>query len=350
MAQPMGHFQTAAWLQEPKAGARLQIRNDIEIPIPQEHQVLIKLECSGMCFSDIHSIYNETPMETDIAGHEGVGHVVQIGASVSDALLHARCGVRWHYSVCDECEICAVNSVACPRQQNSGRNVRGTFAQYICAPAKHITLLPERPPAEVLAPLLCAGLTMYSAIAKAELKPGNFIVIPGAGGGLGHLAVQIAAGKGYKVIAIDSGSSKRSLCLDLGATKFIDFATEDVENEVKAETGGLGAHAVVVSAGSEKAYSQGLAMLRNLGTLVCVGIPKSDFPLPVTPFQMIVRCLRVVGSSCGTVTELNELLDLAVKGRVRPRITMFDLDEINTVIDRLERFQIDGRAVLRIPQ
>lgn len=201
----------------------------------------------------------------------------------------------------------------------------------------------------MLAPLLCAGLTMYSAVIKAQLRPGDTIVIPGAGGGLGHLAVQIAVGKGYKVIAVDTGESKRRLCLELGAVNFVDFKVEDVLDRVRQATNGLGAHAVIVTASSEGAYAQGFDVLRSLGTMVCVGIPNKEFPLPISPFQLLVRCLKVVGSSCGTAEEMSELLQLAKQGLVLPRITTFKLEEINSVIDKLEQGKIDGRAVLRIP-
>lgn len=181
--------QVAAWLEKPCPGARLQIRDDISIPTPGDGEVLIKLECTGFCHSDVHSIYGETPMDTDIAGHEGVGRVIQAGSSVPQDLLNTRVGVKWLYSTCGACEICEVNPTACPNQHNSGRDRRGTFQQYIVAPAKDVTKIPDGLKSEIAAPLLCAGLTMYSAIGKANLRSGDWLVIPGAGGGLGHLLV-----------------------------------------------------------------------------------------------------------------------------------------------------------------
>jgi alcohol dehydrogenase, propanol-preferring len=347
---PQPGFQSAAWLPKAGPGATLEIRHDIEIPNPKSGQVLVKLECSGICHSDVHSIYNETPMETDIAGHEGVGNVVKLGPGVPDDFMGARVGIKWQYSTCGECEICPVDETACPNQDNSGRNVRGTFAQYIAAPAKDVTRLPKELKSEILAPLLCAGLAMYSSISKAKLNPGNWLVLPGAGGGLGHLGLQIAKFRGYKVIAIDSGEEKRKMCLDLGATVFLDFKTDNIEEEVKRLTNGYGAHAVVVSVGSTAAYTEGFKLLRRLGTLICVGIPRTDFDLPISPFMMIVRCLRVVGSSCGTRQEIDELLKIAVAGEVVPHVQVYELEEINTIVKKLANFEIGGRVVLKIPQ
>ncbi|KIV85747.1 hypothetical protein PV11_01409 [Exophiala sideris] len=342
--------QIAAWLEAPKPGARLVIRKDIEIPTPSDGEVLVKLEYTGFCHSDVHSIYGETPMDTDIAGHEGVGRVIKVGPKVLETMLNERVGIRWQYSTCGSCEICAVNPTVCPNQHNSGRDVRGTFQQYLVAPAKQVTRIPTQLKSEIVAPLLCAGLTLYSAIAKAQLNPGDWLVIPGAGGGLGHLGVQIASKRGYKVIAIDTGEAKREMCLKLGATTFLDFKSDKVEEEVKRLTNGFGVHACIVTAGSEAAYAESFKLVRNLGTLVCVGLPRLDFDLPISPFMMVVRGLHVVGSSVGTDKEMEELLDMAVKGDVVPQIAVFDFEEINNVMEKLARYEIGGRVVLKIPQ
>ncbi|OCT54124.1 Alcohol dehydrogenase [Cladophialophora carrionii] len=357
MASSIPTTQTAAWLEKPQPGARFQIRNDIEVPTPGEGDVLVKLEYTGFCHSDVHSAYGETPMSTDIAGHEGVGHVVKLGQNAPGELLNAKVGVRWQYSTCGSCEICDVNPTACPNQVNSGRNTRGTFqrkdrfrprvleqahrltgtiAEYIIAPAKHVTRIPADLKAEIAAPLLCAGLTLYSAIAKARLRPGDWLVIPGAGGGLGHIGVQIAAKRGYKVIAIDSGESKRALCLKLGASAFLDFKKDAVEDEVKRLTNGFGAHATIVTAGIDAAYEQAFKLIRNYGTLLTC----SDTRVGLT----------VVGSSVGTDAEMQELLQMAVKGEVVPQIAVYPFEEINAVMEKLVRFEIEGRVVLRIPQ
>ncbi|KAL7916992.1 chaperonin 10-like protein [Trichoderma austrokoningii] len=198
--------QTAAWLDHPHHGATLTLRNDIPIPKPSEGEVLVKLECSGFCHSDVHSIYGETPMETNIAGHEGVGRVVKLGKGVPSDVKGKLVGVKWLYSACGECEICQVRYVHCPHQNNSGRNVPGTFQQYVVSPLKYTTIVPDGLEPDIVAPLLCAGVTVYAGVAQASkfkfIKKGDSIVILGAGGGLGHLAVQVASVSGYRVIAV----------------------------------------------------------------------------------------------------------------------------------------------------
>ncbi|KKK26475.1 alcohol dehydrogenase, partial [Aspergillus rambellii] len=279
--------------------ARLDIRNDRPVPTPAEGEVLVKLEYSGVCHSDVHSVRGETPMLTDVAGHEGVGRVVQ---------------------------------------------------EYLVSPAAHVTKIPAELDPDTAAPLLCAGIAMYSSIMKTKTLPGDWIVLPGAGGGLGHMGVQIAVKKGLKVIAIDSGEKKKQLCLKLGATIFLDYKTDNVESEVKALTSGLGAHAVICTAQSEAAYEQSLRLLRSLGVLVCVGIPNVPFRLPASPFDMIVKGLTIVGNSAGTAREMEELMEMAVAGDVKAHIECFEFDQIDDVIQRLGRSEIDGRAVMRIPE
>lgn len=339
--------QVGAWIKDPGPNAEIKIRNDIPIPTPGPNEVLIKLSCSGVCHSDVHNMLGHTPMSTDIGGHEGVGHVFKLGPSVSQSLLNKRVGVKWLHTYCNKCEICSVDVTACPNQHNSGRDVPGTFQQFTLSPVEGLTMIPQTLEDEVAAPLLCAGLSMYGSISRAGIKEGEWLVLTGAGGGLGHLGVQIAREKGLKTIAIDTGQHKRDFCMKLGATAFLDFRNDDIEAGVKQLTNGYGAHAVICTAGPA-AYAQAIRMLRNCGTLVCVGLVTEN--LPVSPFQMLNRALRVVGSSVGTPKHLEELLGLAVKGKVKPKVEVKEFDELNEVMKDLAAYQVQGRIVVKIPQ
>ncbi|KAJ5805089.1 hypothetical protein N7474_010976 [Penicillium riverlandense] len=325
----------------------VQITTMHPVPRPGDGEVLVKLEFSGVCHSDVHSIRRDTPMSTDVAGHEGIGKVIQVGTGVDETQW---IGQRVGISSCLQCEICAINHTACPYQKNAGANVPGTFQQYIVSPAMHVTKIPAGLSPETAAPLLCAGISMYSSITKSRARPGDWLVIPGAGGGLGHLGVQVAVKKGIKVIAVDTGEKKEQLCLSLGATWFLDYQKVDVVETVISLTSGLGAHAVICTANSERVYEQSMKMLRPLGTLVCIGIPNTPFRLPATPFEMIIKGLTIVGNSAGTAKEMDELLEIAVAGDVKTHVEVFGLTEISDVLQRLERADVDGRAVLRIPE
>lgn len=151
------------------------------------------------------------------------------------------------------------------------------------ADARYVTELPDDLPGEIAAPLLCAGLTMAGAVAKLDgcLAENDWVVISGSGGGLGHLGVQIASRlRRFRVIAVDSGEAKRDLSLESGAREFIDFVRENVEERVKEITG-EGAAAIVVVSGSEQAFIMAPSLVRNMGLIVTVGLPRNDFHMPI---------------------------------------------------------------------
>lgn len=158
--------------------------------------------------------------------------------------------------------------------------------------------------------------------------------------------VQIAHRRGFRVIAVDTGETKLKLCKDLGASYALDLKTDDVPAMVKNITNGYGVHGAICLASSKAGYEQTLSLLRNLGTLVCVGLGMDD--LPISPFQTIVRGLRILGSSVGTEQEMNELLDMAANGEVKAIVEVFEFSELDEVLQKLQRNEISGRAVVRL--
>ncbi|RAQ51263.1 alcohol dehydrogenase [Aspergillus flavus] len=342
-------YQTAATIERPLPGAKLDLRHDIPVPEPKAGEVLIKLECTGFCHSDLHNINGELPMSTNVPGHEGIGRVVQVGPDTTEDMMGKRVGVkyhspisqllrngltstRWLYSTCMKCPTCKVNYPNCPNQSNSGRNVPGTFQQYIVSPADFVSIIAEELEPEAVAPLLCAGLTMYGALNKLHkfCQKGDWVVIMGAGGGLGHLGIQIGKEMGYNIIAVDS-ATKQDICMKSGAAAFVDFRN-DVEKEVQNLTDGAGAHAVVVVVGLASAYNQALRLLRPLGTLVCVGLPSQDYRMPISPLYCVNRGIHVVGSCVGTEEEMQDLLRMAAAGRVSTHYQVFELMEVNMLL------------------
>lgn len=220
-----------------------------------------------------------------IIGHEGIGRVVQTGNNVPASLLGKRVGVKWLYRACTECSVCQAGFTNnCARQLNTSRHVPGTLQQYTVADARFISIIPDGVSDEVAAPLLCAGLTMSGALSHLdkELQPGDWVVISGSGGGLGHIGVQIAARvKKLRVIAVDSGVAKKKLSLESGAEAFIDFKMEDVVARV-LELTGEGAHATVVVPGTKEAFKTAPTLVRNMGHIITVGLPRNDIELPIS--------------------------------------------------------------------
>lgn len=171
----------------------------------------------------------------------------------------------------------------------------------------------------------------------------------GAGGGLGHIAVQLGArGMGYRVIGIDS-DSKEDLVLSSGAEHFLPVSLgKELPDKVKELTGGLGATAVVVVAAANAAYAQAADMLRIGGTLVCVGIPEGE-PVPiagVVPQFMVAKALRIVGVAVGDRREAIETMDFARRGIVKTHFRLEKMDKLADVFQEMEEGKLRGRVVL----
>lgn len=199
------------------------------------------------------------------------------------------------------------------------------------------------------APILCAGVTVWKAIKAAELTAGETIVISGAGGGLGHLAIQYATQIGLRVIALDSGKDKAELCAKLGAESFIDFAeSKDLVADIKKATGGKGPHAAVVTASNAKAYEQALDYIRNGGVLVVVGLP-ADAYIKTNVFWTVFRSLRIVGSYVGNRADAIQALDFASRGKVHTTIEKeLPLEDLPAVFDAMSSGKVVGRTVLNL--
>ena len=189
---------------------------------------------------------------------------------------------------------------------------------------------------------------MYSALRKTGCEAGNWVVVSGAGGGLGHLAVQIAArAMGFRVIGIDHGS-KKDLVMQCGAEVFIDYQNQDPVKETEKVTKGLKAHAVVVVNANNHAYAQGMELLRFAGTLVCVGLPEGDMKAIAGAFPsvLVVKSQNIKGSAVGNRKEAIETLELAERGLLKTNFKVEKMDKLNSVFEQMEKGELLGRIVL----
>ncbi|KAF3761773.1 GroES-like protein [Cryphonectria parasitica EP155] len=329
-----------------------------DMPEPAAGDVLIRLTHSGVCHSDLGLMTNKwahTPAPTaegQVGGHEGVGHIVKMGPGTENSGVKVgdRVGIKWLAAICGSCPACLTgHDAVCFNQKISGFYWPGTFQQYVTSQATYVTPIPESLASDVAAPMLCAGVTCYSALRKSNARSGEWVVLLGAGGGLGHLAAQIASrGIGLRVIGIDAGS-KKDFVLQSGAEHFIDFtATKDVTKEVHDITGGLGAHAVVVLTASNGAYAMSLDLLRFGGTLVCVGIPEGDM-VPIAnafPGLLIAKAQKIVGVAVGNRQEAIETLDLAARGIIKTHFTTDKLENLTQIFQDMHDGKLHGRVVL----
>lgn len=327
-------------------GAPLAIE-DVPVPEVPDGQVLVKIVASGVCHTDLHAASGDWPVKPAlpfIPGHEGVGTVARVGRGVKLVKEGDRVGVPWLHTACGHCEHCMTGwETLCDSQQMTGYTVNGGYAEYTLADPAFVGRLPASLEFEPAAPVLCAGVTVYKGLKVLDCKPGDWVAISGIGG-LGHMAVQYAKAMGFHVAAIDVAEDKLTLARALGAELTVNATTHDPVAELQRAI--RGAHGVLVTAVSRKAFEQGVGMLHKRGTLSLVGLPPGDFGLPI--FDVVLNAKTVRGSIVGTRKDLEEALAFAGEGKVRSHYSTAKIDDINAVFDRMRAGAIDGRVVMTL--
>ena len=209
------------------------------------------------------------------------------------------------------------------------------------ADPNYVGLLPKNVDFIEIAPILCAGVTVYKGLKVTDTRPGQWVVISGIGG-LGHVAVQYAKAMGLRVAAVDIDDAKLAFARKLGAEVAINARTTDPAAFLQKEIGG--AHGVLVTAVSPQAFSQAIGMVRRGGTISLNGLPPGDFPTPI--FDVVLKAITIRGSIVGTRSDLQEALEFAASGVVKATVSTEKLDSINSIFDRMKAGQIEGRIVL----
>ncbi|PZT99132.1 alcohol dehydrogenase AdhP [Brevundimonas sp.] len=322
---------------------------EVAVPEPGPGQVQVKIEASGVCHTDLHAAEGDWPVKPNppfIPGHEGVGYVSAVGAGVKLVKEGDRVGIPWLYSSCGHCKHCLGGwETLCHEQENTGYSVNGGFAEYAIADPNYVGHLPANVSFNDIAPILCAGVTVYKGLKMTETKPGDWVVISGIGG-LGHVAVQYAKAMGMNVAAVDVDDAKLDLARRLGATVTVNAKTSnDPAAEIKAQTDG-GAQGVLVTAVSPKAFEQAVNMTARGATVALNGLPPGDFPLSI--FDMVLNGTTVRGSIVGTRLDLQEALQFAADEKVRATVSVEPLENINDIFQRMHKGQIEGRIVMNI--
>ncbi|ABU76936.1 alcohol dehydrogenase AdhP [Cronobacter sakazakii] len=325
-------------------GQPLEIQ-EVLVPEVTPGKVLVKIAATGVCHTDLHAAEGDWPVKPNpsfIPGHEGVGHVVAVGQGVTHIKEGDRVGVPWLYSACGHCEHCLGGwETLCHSQQNSGYSVNGSFAEYCLADANYVGILPDNVEFTHIAPILCAGVTVYKGLKMTDTKPGDWVVISGIGG-LGHLAIQYANAMGLNVAAVDIDNDKLEFAKRLGAQVTANALDVDPGSYFHDTFGG--AHGVLVTAVSPKAFAQATTMMRRGGTMVLNGLPPGKFDLSI--FDMVLDGTTVRGSIVGTRKDLQEALDFAGHNKVAAEIAVEPLENINDIFDRMRNGKITGRIVV----
>ncbi len=324
-------------------GQKLDLRQ-MPIPTPGPGELLIKLEACGVCHTDLHvrdgsAIAAQHP-EPLILGHEGIGRVVALGAGTGRNRLDQRVALPWLHDTCGHCRECLTGWESfCAEQRAHGFSVQGGFAEYAVVQERFATRIPGGLDPVEAAPLLCAGVTAYGAVAKAELAPGKTCMILGCGG-LGLYAIQLAKRAGARVIAVDTTPHKLAIARQAGADH-VFLASEDAGGRTR-DLGG--ADACINFAPSTATWASMTQAIRPRGWIIAVAMVPD--PVPLNMEWLTYTGVRITGTSVGTRQELGDLLRISADAKLTVPTERIPLTAVNDALDRLAQSQIDGRVVI----
>jgi D-arabinose 1-dehydrogenase-like Zn-dependent alcohol dehydrogenase len=313
------------------------VLQDVPTPEPGPNQVLIKIHASGLCYTDIHQTKNELPgIFPRTLGHEPVGEIVKLGSAVRTRRIGDRVGVPWVQATCGRCEWCLRGKpMFCAEQLGTGGELPGGHAEFMLAYEDATMLIPAALSYEQAAPIFCAGYTVWSGLRWADPQPGERVAVLGIGG-LGHLAVQYAKAAGFHTIAISHSPDKDKMIRELGA--------DDVVRDATGLTQIGGADIILATGNSADAMGASIAGLRPDGRLVVMGFEAK--PLPVSPADLIMRRVRILGSQQNNREYLFEALDFVARGKVKVMTETFPLRDIAKAYDKVAAGKVRFRAVI----
>jgi propanol-preferring alcohol dehydrogenase len=315
-------------------GAPLRIE-ELPTPTPGEGEVLVRIEASGLCHTDIHAAHGDWPVKPRlplIPGHEGVGIVEAIGPGAANGIAEGdRVALPWLGYACGHCRYCEAGwETLCESQLNMGYFMDGSYAEYAKGNLRHVVKVPDGIDPVDAAPLTCAGVTTYKAVKVSGARPATLTAVWGAGG-LGHLAIQYARAHGSTVVAIDIHDEKLATARELGAEYTVNAATEDAVATIKALGG---SDASIVTAVSPIAFRQAFDAMARGGTLVFVGLPAhNEVEIPI--FQTVLNGITIKGSIVGTHLDLEEVFRLHAEGRTRVLRETRRLEQVNESISEV---------------
>src|SRR3954470_24675506 len=313
---------------------------ELPTPVPGPEQVLVRIETSGLCHTDIHAARGEWPVKPSppfTPGHEGVGVIERVGAGTMHGLEPGmRVALPWLGYACGVCRYCnSGRETLCLEQKNMGYALNGSFAEFALGYARHVVRVPDGVSSADASPLTCAGVTTYKAVKDSGATSSSLVAVFGVGG-LGHLAVQYARITGASVIAVDINPARLESARAVGAEHLVNPLEQDPVDAIQRLGG---ADAAISTAVSPKAFEQAFRSLARGGKLVCVGLP-ADNHLELPIFETVLGGLDVHGSIVGTRHDLEEVFELHCRGLTRLEYAERSLEDVNASIEQV----LDGSA------
>jgi uncharacterized zinc-type alcohol dehydrogenase-like protein len=321
----------------------------------REHDVAIEIKYCGVCHSDIHqarnewSDYMEEAIFPMVPGHEIAGVVTAAGSKVTQHKVGDKVGVGCFVDSCRTCpeckrgleQYCSVRTVwTYNARDNNEAPTYGGYSDRIVVDENYVLRMPGNLPLEACAPLLCAGITLYSPLRHWKAGPGKKVAIVGLGG-LGHMGVKLAHALGAEVTVLSQSLKKQADGKRLGADHF--YATSDPETFTKL----AGSLDLIINTVSAKIdWNEYLKLLRVDGTMVLVGLPEKD--IPVGAFSLTGRRRSLAGSQIGGIGETQEMLDFCGKHNVACDVEVIPIQKVNEAFERVLKSDVRYRFVIDI--
>jgi propanol-preferring alcohol dehydrogenase len=318
---------------------------EIPTPTPGPGDVLVRVKGCGVCHSDLHLVDGDwaswgTPLPI-VPGHEVTGVVEKAGDGVTSFSPGDPVGVPWMQYACGQCAPCKTGAeMLCSAQRSTGVTVNGGYAEYVVAPAAFTHRIPAKLDLVDAAPLLCAGITVFAPLRRAGNVAGKTVAVAGLGG-LGHLAVRMAAAMGAHVVAILRGPGKAEFARKMGAHEIVDSEKEKIG---RALTKMGGADLILVTGISVKLLEQCVPGLGPNGTLVVLAAIAEN--ASILPAGLLTGQKRIMGSLIGTRDDMDAMLRFAADNDIRSVVERHPLSTVNDVLSKLRDGKIRLRAVL----
>ena len=304
------------------------------------HEIEVEITHCGLCHSDIHLIDNDWGISSYplIPGHEVIGMVRDAGPQVTGVKSGQRVGIGWQCGSCLECRWCrSGQETCCPKAQPTCIGRPGGFAKSIRIDGRFAYSIPEALDSAEAAPLLCAGITVYTPLSRYA-RPQSRVGVIGIGG-LGHLALRFAHAFGCEVTAFSTSPDKGDEAVSLGADHFV------VSNDAKAMAAAAGSLDVLLStvtAGLD--WDAWMQVLAPRGTLCLVGAAPG--PMNVTSGTLITGAKSIAGSNIGDRVVMQEMLEFAARQRISASVETMPMGQVNAAIEKVKRNQARYRVVL----
>jgi len=317
---------------------------------PGSTDVEIKILYCGVCHSDIHTARNEWQgsIYPVVPGHEIVGKVTRVGDSVSRFKVGDTVGVGCFVDSCGHCGNCLAHKEQyCENGHTQTYNsysqdkktiTYGGYSSHIVVTEGFVLHVSDKLPLEKVAPLLCAGITTYSPLKRWNVKAGDKVAVLGLGG-LGHMAVKLAASMGAEVTVLSRSKNKAKDATELGATNF-ELTTDPANMKRLANSFDF----IIDTVSAPHDYNEYLSLLRTDGVMVLLGVPPE--PSTVHAFALIGNRRSVVGSLVGGIKETQEMLDYCAEHGITSDVEMISIDQINEAYERTLAGDVHYRFVI----